>query len=84
MKDNGGAPTTEQGLEALLSPPTVGPPAPHYRAGGYWAEKKIPHDPWGNAYQYLCDSGFIFVLFSRGPDGKSGTRDDIVVDSHKY
>lgn len=77
MKDNDGAPTTEQGLAALQSPPTNGPQPLHYRAGGYWAEKEIPVDPWGNAYQYLCDNGFIFVLFSLGPDGESGTEDDV-------
>ena len=42
--------------------------------------EKLKDDPWGNEYQYAAEgkknaSGFDF--WSNGPDGKSGTDDDI-------
>jgi general secretion pathway protein G len=49
--DNGFYPDTEQGLQALVSPPTNGREARNWREGGYL--KKVPKDPWGNAYIYL-------------------------------
>lgn len=48
--DNGAYPTQAQGLEALVTQPTV-PPAPrNYNASGYL--RRLPADPWGNDYQY--------------------------------
>src|SRR5471030_2898403 len=44
-------PTTEQGLQALLTKPTAGPSANGWKAGGYL--EKMPKDPWGNPYQFL-------------------------------
>ena len=48
--DNGFYPTTNQGLEALVKQPTTPPEALNYKSGGYM--KKVPKDPWGNAYIY--------------------------------
>lgn len=39
-------------------------------------KEPIKPDPWGNEYEYE-NSGADFVIRSLGPDGKSGTEDDI-------
>ncbi|MCI0488562.1 MAG: type II secretion system major pseudopilin GspG, partial [Blastocatellia bacterium] len=44
--DNGTYPTTQQGLEALWTRPTL-PPEPRNWAGPY-IRKRVPADPWGN------------------------------------
>ncbi len=69
--DNMRYPSTEQGLEALVKPPTVPPLAPNWKTGGYL--ERMPKDPWGNAYQYLNPGlrGEIDV-FSFGADGVAG------------
>ena len=36
----------------------------------------ISKDPWGNAYNYVREEK-TFRVWSSGPDGKSGTKDDI-------
>lgn len=41
--DNNRYPTTEQGLEALVTQPTVDPAPRSYREGGYI--KRLPQDP---------------------------------------
>ena len=69
--DNHRYPTTEQGLQALVSKPTSGPAADGWKTGGYL--DKLPKDPWGNPYQYLSPGvkGEIDV-FSLGADGQPG------------
>jgi general secretion pathway protein G len=69
--DNGRYPTTEQGLAALVSRPTVAPLPQHWKSGGYL--DRMPLDPWGNPYQYLYPGlrGEIDV-FSFGADGLAG------------
>ena len=69
--DNQRYPTTEQGLQALIAKPTVGPAADGWKAGGYI--DKVPKDPWGNPYQYLSPGvkGEVDV-FSLGADGQPG------------
>lgn len=69
--DNMRYPSTEQGLEALVKPPTVPPLAPNWKTGGYL--ERMPKDPWGNAYQYLNPGlrGEIDV-FSFGADAVAG------------
>lgn len=69
--DNQRYPTTEQGLEALVAKPTVGPEPSGWKAGGYL--DKLPKDPWGNSYQYLSPGikGEIDVI-SFGADGQAG------------
>lgn len=48
--DNYDYPSTEQGLDALVNKPT-GSPEPRRWKGPY--VKKVPNDPWQNAYQYM-------------------------------
>ena len=39
-------------------------------------------DPWGNEYQYACVEPYAYYrLWSTGPDGISGTPDDVVADT---
>lgn len=68
--DNSVYPTTDQGLDALVSKPSSPEPR-NYRDGGYI--KRLPNDPWGNAYQYLSpgDNGTIDI-FTLGADGQEG------------
>ncbi|WP_413477850.1 type II secretion system major pseudopilin GspG [Vibrio hibernica] len=72
--DNSVYPTTDQGLEALVSKPTGSPEPRNYRNDGYI--RRLPKDPWGGDYQYLSpgDKGNIDV-FSLGSDGQEGGDD---------
>jgi len=71
--DNGVYPSTEQGLEALVEAPTVGQLPRAWREGGYLEKGKIPKDPWGNDYIYLCPGlHYDFDLISCGSDGQIG------------
>lgn len=69
--DLGRYPTTEEGLEALVSRPEA--PDAHLWAGPY-LDEALPLDPWGNAYQYSAEpaAGQQFTLFSLGADGERG------------
>jgi general secretion pathway protein G len=72
--DNGSPPTTEQGLDALLRPPVIGPPASNWQ-GPYLAEtRSIPHDSWGHAYLYSAPgpNGEPFLVTCLGRNGKPG------------
>lgn len=72
--DTGGFPTTEEGLNALLSAPAG---AKNWK--GPYLEKK-PVDPWGNAYQYKCPGEhrtYSYDLYSIGKDGVASD-DDVV------
>jgi general secretion pathway protein G len=69
--DNGSYPTTEQGLAALVKKPEVGQIPSNYREGGYI--KKLPQDPWGGQYIYLCPGIHDdYDIISYGSDGESG------------
>ena len=69
--DNQRYPTTEQGLQALVTKPCSGPAANGWMSDGYL--EKIPKDPWGNPYQYLCPGIHgEFDIFSYGADGQPG------------
>lgn len=69
-------PTTEQGLQALVTAPTIDPIPRGYPPEGII--KRLPLDPWGNEY-VLLNPGEIgaYDLYSLGPDGLEGTDDDI-------
>ena len=69
--DNQRYPSTEQGLQALLTKPSTGPAANGWKSGGYL--EKMPKDPWGGPYQFLSPGihGEIDV-FSLGADGQPG------------
>ena len=74
--DNGYYPTTEQGLQALVEPPAVGQLPRAWREGGYLEKGKVPKDPWGNEYVYLCPGIHgDFDLVSYGADGEPGGED---------
>ncbi|WP_281301332.1 MULTISPECIES: type II secretion system major pseudopilin GspG [unclassified Iodidimonas] len=69
--DNLAYPSTEQGLEALLSAPGGLNRPERYRTGGYI--KRLPADPWGNPYLYLYPGErSTFDVFSHGADGRPG------------
>jgi type II secretion system protein G len=77
--DNGDFPSGEQGLAALLSKPTKGPPPKNWK-GPYAEWESIPKDPWSNPYSYRKPgerNPDRYDVFSAGPDGKPGTADDI-------
>lgn len=66
--DMGSYPSTADGLEALLNPPS-GEKAAYWH--GPYADK-IPLDPWKNHYQYACPGTHNprgYDLWSLGPDG---------------
>jgi general secretion pathway protein G len=69
--DNLTYPTVDEGLEALQAAPSGLSRPERYRPGGYI--KRLPEDPWGNAYQYLQpgESG-PFDIYSLGADGRLG------------
>ena|ERR1700730_11869153 len=72
---NGFYPTTEQGLQALVTQPD-GDPKP---SRWYPLFEKIPQDPWHNNYIYRCPGTKNpngYDLFSAGPDRKPDTDDD--------
>ncbi|MGL5041319.1 MAG: type II secretion system major pseudopilin GspG [Aeromonas sp.] len=74
--DNDRYPTTEQGLDALVTEPTIDPAPRSYREGGYI--KRLPQDPWGSPYQLLSPGQLSRLdIFSVGLDGEAGTADDI-------
>jgi general secretion pathway protein G len=67
--DNGGYPTTDQGLKALAERPNTPPLPSAWSPEGYLPQ--VPVDPWGNPYVYQATpSGF--ALRSLGKDGQPG------------
>lgn len=69
--DNFVYPTTDQGLEALVSKPQSGPEPKRYDSNGYI--KRLPKDPWGNPYQYLQPGEHNPIdVYSLGADGELG------------
>lgn len=71
--DNGRYPTTDQGLQALITKPATEPVPSNWKAGGYLERSSVPRDPWGHPYQYLSPGtkGEIDV-FSLGADQQPG------------
>jgi len=72
---NGFFPTTEQGIQALVTQPTTDPKPTRW----YQLFKEMPKDPWGNDYIYLAPgkkNPDSFDLYSAGPDRKPDTADD--------
>lgn len=70
--DNGFYPTTDQGLEGLVTAPTTSPLPLRYNADGYL--DKVPKDPWGNDYIYLSPGihSRDYDIESYGADGEDG------------
>lgn len=73
----GGYPTTEEGLQALVTAPAGD--TGRWR-GPYLEDNKVPVDPWGTPYFYRCPGTHNtdrYDLWSAGKDKKDGTADDI-------
>lgn len=69
--DNFRYPSTEQGLQALVSKPTTAPIPPNWKGGGYL--DRLPKDPWGTRYQYLNPGAHGEIdVYSLGADGRPG------------
>ncbi len=64
-------PTTEQGLEALVTKPTGGRECKDYPANGFIDGESVPKDPWDGDFIYESD-GKTFNIYSYGPDGSAG------------
>jgi general secretion pathway protein G len=64
-------PTTDQGLQALVSMPAGLSDPSQYQKGGYI--KKLEKDPWGHPYLYAAPGQHgAFDVWSLGADGKQG------------
>ena len=69
--DNQRYPTSEQGLQALVTKPTSGPVPTNWKP----YLEKLPNDPWGNPYQYLNPGIKSAIdIMSFGADGKAGAK----------
>lgn len=69
--DNGVYPSTEQGLDALVTKPTTGIIPKNWKEEGYL--DKDPKDPWKNPFVYLSPGLHKeFDLESYGADGVDG------------
>ncbi len=72
---NGFFPTTEQGLQALVTQPSSDPQPQRW----YQLFKEMPKDPWNVVYIYLSPgrkNPTGYDLYSAGPDRKADTPDD--------
>jgi general secretion pathway protein G len=73
----GDYPSTAEGLQALVSPPNG---KADQWTGPYFADGKVPVDPWGDPYIYRypgTKNKTGYDIFSKGPDHAEGTADDI-------
>lgn len=69
--DNFNYPSTEQGLEALVSKTSIAPVPRNFKSGGYL--DSLNKDPWGNEYQYMSPAdGHEYDIYSLGADGVTG------------
>lgn len=68
--DNFAYPSSEQGIDALVTKPTD-PNIKNWKSGGYLG--RVPNDPWGNPYLYLNpgNQGEIDI-YTLGADGRPG------------
>jgi len=67
--DVGRYPTTEEGLNALMT----APPAAAAKWNGPYLKKGVPLDPWGHAYQYRAPgTKGDYEIVSLGKDGQPG------------
>ena len=67
--DNYVYPTTDQGLEALVTKTMIPPEPRKWKEGGYL--NSVPKDPWGFPYNYLSPGVHGEVdIYSLGMDGQ--------------
>lgn len=76
-------PTSEQGLQALVTKPSSSPKPRR------WTQSltAVPKDPWGNDYIYKMPGSkdsTTYELISKGDDGVLGTDDDISSQDPAY
>jgi len=76
-------PSTEEGLNALISAPSDETKARKWDSEGYLDDERIPVDPWGNAYIYeylgaVDGARDAPRIRCAGPDGQANTDDDII------
>ena len=67
--DNGFYPSSDQGLDALVSEPAGFPEPRKWSPDGYL--KKVPEDPWGEPY-YLFSEDRTMDVYSFGADRQEG------------
>lgn len=74
--DVGQYPSTQEGLNALMSAPTDATRAAKWH--GPYLEKAVPLDPWSRAYIYRSPGaqGEDFEISSLGKDGQAGGTGD--------
>lgn len=75
--DTGTYPTTQQGLDALVTKPNASP-VPDNWNGPYLKKKKVPVDPWSRPYVYSSPGQHNtdeFDLSSLGHDGVESSDD---------
>lgn len=73
----GDYPSTQEGLQALVTPPSN--KADRWR-GPYIEGGKVPQDPWNEPYHYAFPGTHNkdgYDVWSAGPDHQSGSDDDI-------
>ena len=69
-------PTSEQGLQALVTAATSQPVPRSFPADGFI--RRLPKDPWGEDYILVSPGQMGKIdVFSKGPDRLAGTDDDI-------
>jgi len=68
--DNFTYPSSEQGVEALVTKP-ADPNIKNWKTGGYL--ERLPTDPWGNPYLYLNPGNQREIdIYTLGRDGRPG------------
>ena len=68
--DNFAYPSSEQGIEALVTKP-ADPNVKNWKEGGYL--ERVPNDPWGNPYLYLSPGNRGEIdIYTLGRDGRPG------------
>ncbi|MBK9394584.1 MAG: type II secretion system major pseudopilin GspG [Uliginosibacterium sp.] len=65
--DVGSYPTTEEGLQALMTKPSA---AKNWN--GPYMKGQLPQDPWNKPYQYALSAGGEVEITSLGADGAPG------------
>jgi len=69
--DNFVYPTTEQGLQALVTKPDIDPVPKNWKKDGYL--DRLPKDPWGNDYLFVSPGEHAeFDIYSLGADAVVG------------
>lgn len=75
-------PSTEQGLDALISKPVGGRDCKRYPPEGFVDGGLIPDDPWDMPYEYQFENNKPNII-SSGPDAVMGTEDDVSLNKKR-